>query len=321
MSSSPAGFIAGTGIALPAGRLPVALLADREGLGPPERAVLARLGVETVAEADPAAMFSLQVSAAEDALVAAGIEGGALDALVVVASRAPERLMTSEATRLQHALGAGRALTLSVGDLGCAAMAAALEVGMSLLSAHPGWSYVLVAHSSAPAGPRRYRHPVTVNGDGACAVVLGRSGPWKMEATALETNGEYWDLYSIDYRDRPDADWVEACSDLRKYSFGLAVESRNRFRELIARVGGSELVSTTLLQHLSQPAFDLYEEALGLEVAAGCRVHTRELGHLGSMDTVLDLHSLTAESVAGGRVLALANSPVAAWAAMVFSAT
>lgn len=320
MTSGERAYIAATGIALPEGRLPVSEIAEQEGLSPPERAVIERLGVETVAVAEPGAVFGLQVSAARDALDSAGIGGGELDALLTVAGRAPQELMTSESTRLQEALGAAKAFTFSVGDLGCASMTAALDVGRSLLAGHPTWSHILIAHSSTPVGPRRYRHPVTVNGDGACAVVLGRERGWHLDEIAVETNGEYWNLYSVAYRDRPDVDWVEACSDLRRYSFALAIESRNRYRALIARVGGLG-AATVFLQHLSQPAFDLYEESLGLEVNPLCRENTRNFGHLGSMDMVLDLHGLGPRPEQGRRVVALANSPVAAWAALVLEAT
>lgn len=317
MSSPGDAFVAATGVALPPDRLPVAELIEHESLSPPEIGVLSRLGVETVAVAKDDAGFEMQVTAARDALAGAGIVGTDLAAIVTVGSRSPERFMTSEATRLQDALNATGALAFSVGDLGCAGMAAALDVGRSLLATHPAWSHLLIAHSSSPVGERRYRHPVTVNGDGACAVVLAREGSWRIAEVLLETNGTYWDLYSVEFRDRSPSDWVEVCSDLRKYSFGLAVESRNRFRALIARAGGTDDQPIVLLQHLSQTAFDLYEEALELAVAPICRDHTRTVGHLGSMDMVLDLHQ-SAESWRGRRVLALANSPVAAWGAVVF---
>ena len=320
MSAPNEVFVAATGIAVPPGRMPVDELIERESLASPEIGVLLRLGVETVAVAPAGTEFQMQVAAARDALEAAGIGGTDLAAILLVGSRSPERFMTSEATRLQDALGATGAVAFSVGDLGCAGMAAALDVGRSLLATHPTWNHLLVAHSSSPVGERRYRHPVTVNGDGACAVVLAREGVWRIAEVFLETNGAYWDLYSVDFRDRPPTDWVEVCSDLRSYSFGLAVESRNRFRDLIARAGGVDDNPSVFLQHLSQAAFDLYEEVLGLRIATVCREHTRTLGHLGSMDMILDLHHQTPEKASVGRAVALANSPVAAWAAVVFDA-
>ncbi len=300
---------------LPSRLVSVADLPERAELGEPARDVLDELGIETVAEAARPAV-ELAIEAARGTLDRAGLDGGDVDAIVYVEGRAPERLMTSEATRLQAGIAAGRAVTFAVGQLGCVSINAALLTGRALLQGNPAWGTILVAHGSKPPGPRRYRHPVTVNGDGAIAFLLTRWSRPAILDLALETDGAYWDLFGVDYRDRPQPDWVEECSSLRTYSFKLAVESRNRFRELVAQAGD---VQHHVMQNLSLAAFSFYEEALGVEIARACKANVRRYGHLGSMDVILNLATgaQTGEFSPGDRVLVLNNSPVAAWSTMV----
>src|SRR5207245_5486242 len=97
-------------------------------------------------------------------LAKAGVTADEVDGLIAVQGRVPDYLMASEATRLQAAIGAARAVTLGVGELGCVSISAALLTARAMLLANPGWRWVLLAHGSVPPTPRRYRQPVTVNG-------------------------------------------------------------------------------------------------------------------------------------------------------------
>jgi len=309
---------------VPEARVKVAELAEAEGLTPPQRQVYDQLGIETIAVDDAATAADLAVRAASLALERAGIGATEVDALIEVQSRAPEKLMASEATRVQAAIGADRAITFGVSELGCVSISSALLVARALLHAHPGVDTVLVAHGSKPTGPRRYRHPVTINGDGGTAVVLTREGPNRIVDIALETNGEYWDLYHVDYKDTPVADWVEQCTSAKTYSFKLAIESRNRFvrlnEDLLARSGLTfENVDAFVMQNLSGGAFRFYEELFGVSFTPSCWDNLRRYGHLGSMDIPFNLGAAldNGELKAGDRVLVMNNSPVAAWSTML----
>jgi 3-oxoacyl-[acyl-carrier-protein] synthase-3 len=318
-----------TGIAAIASHLPgrpvrVTDLPEYAQLDEPARHVYDSLGIDTVMVDEGSDGSDLAAEAARAALESAGIAPGDVDALVVVGGRVPPLLMTSEATKVQADLGASRALTFSVGDLGCVSINSALAVGSALLDAHPQWDVVLLAHGSKPPSPRRFRFPVTINGDGGVAAVLTRAARPRIVDLALETNGEYWDLYRVDYQDRPFRDWIEECKSLKTYSFKLAIESRNRFAALneavLARAAKTPAdVGCFLMQNLSAGAFRFYEEFFGIEIAKACRTNLARCGHLGSMDVLLNLQSAVegGEAGPGDLVLIMNNSPVAAWSTML----
>ena len=321
-----------TGFAAIAAHLPGSFvriedLPEHARMDEPGRAVFSKLGIDTVLADEGSDTADLAAAAARSALASAGIDAGAVDALVVVQGRVPPLLMTSEATRVQAGIGAERAMVLSVADLGCVSISSAFEVGTALLDAHPDWDNVLIAHGSKPPTPRRFRYPVTVNGDGGVAAVLRREARPRILSSGLETDGEYWDLYRVDFKDKPFAEWFEECKSLKTYSFKLAIESRNRFaalNESVLRRAGVALgdVRHFMMQTLSAGAFRFYEEFFGIEFAKACKTNLARYGHLGSMDIPLNLHTgvESGEVAPGDLVLVMNNSPVAAWSSMLVEA-
>ncbi|NUT47349.1 MAG: 3-oxoacyl-ACP synthase [Saccharothrix sp.] len=299
--------------------VPVDGLPEWAGLGDAERSVCAALGIESVAVAESSSATDLAAVAARRALAAASVPVDQVDVVITVEARAPEALISSDATRLQAALGARRAVAFSVGGLGCASLTPALLTAAGLLR-DPGVRTVLVAHGSKPATPRRYRHPVTVNGDSGGALVLTRTGDVRIRDVLLETNGDYADLFRVLYRDRPFAEWQEECTDPMAYSFRLAVETRNRLRDLTARLldrNGLTPADVTcyVAQNLSAPSHRNYAEVLGAPLAASCGANLTRYAHLGPNDTFHNLH--TAAVPAGSRVVLLDTSPTAAWSAVL----
>ena len=321
-----------TGIAAIAAHLPGELvrvdqLPEHAQLDEPGRHVFGSLGIDTVIVDEASDGADLAAGAASAALASAGVDPGDVDALVVVQGRVPPLLMTSEATRVQETAGLTKAMVLSVADLGCVSISSAFVVGAALLDSHPEWDTVLIAHGSKPPTPRRFRYPVTVNGDGGVAVLLRRDATPRIVDVAVETNGEYWDLYRVDFKDKPVAEWVEECKSLKTYSFKLAIESRNRFSALnegvLARAGRSlGDVDHFMMQNLSAGAFRFYEEFFGIEFAKACKTNLARYGHLGSMDVPLNLQTgiETGEVAPGDLVLIMNNSPVAAWSTMLVEA-
>ncbi|MFJ9605233.1 3-oxoacyl-ACP synthase [Kitasatospora sp. NPDC101176] len=305
---------------LPEHRVPVGELAEREGLDRERRTVLAGLGIDTVAVDTGLGATAMAERACRGALARAGVAAQDLGALVVVESRAPETLISSEVTRLQARLGADRALAFGVGGLGCVSLGPALLAARGLLAADPDLHHVLVAHASTPATPGRYRHPVTVNGDAGQALLLARTGPVRILDLVQETNGAHWDLFRVDYRDRPWEQWREECRDLPGYSFRLAVETRNRLAALLAgllkRHGLDRADVAGYASHnLSAGGLRFLEESLDVELLPECRENLARYGHLGPNDVLLNLWTALANRrlAEGDRVVLVNVSPVAAW--------
>ncbi len=309
---------------LPADVVAVTELPELTTLTDAERETCLALGIDHVPVDPELDAVGLGEHAAHQALVDAGLSPVELDALIVVESRAPQAFVVSEPTRLQALLGADRALSFSVGGLGCTSIAPGLLAARGLLCADHDMSNILVVHGSKPATPHRYRHPVTVNGDCGQALVVSRQGPIRILDILVETSGKYWDLFRIDYRDRASAQWREECTNIPRYSFELAVETCNRLRELHRQIldrNGLQLdeISHHLSQNLSVGAFRFYEEALGVKIADVCFDNLRRYGHLGPNDVLLNLYTaISSEQLPDfSRAIVLNVSPAASWSAML----
>jgi 3-oxoacyl-[acyl-carrier-protein] synthase III len=302
----------------------IADLPERKLLTGPNARAFESLGIETVIAAEGGTGIDLAVEASRRVLEAAQVDPERLDVILLCQSRTPEYLMSSEATRLQQALGATGAASLALTDLGCVTISGAIQMARDTLLAREDCERVLIAFGSRSFGRRRFRNPVTITGDGAIALLVGRSERRRIVDIEIETNGRYWDLYRVDYRNQPPERWAEECKDVRIYSMELAIESRNRFRalnkRLLERNGlAPQDVDHWIMQNLSESAFGFYEKFLGVAFAASCRANLRRYGHLGNVDVVWNLESSirSGEFSAGERVLVMNNSPVAAWSSML----
>jgi 3-oxoacyl-[acyl-carrier-protein] synthase III len=309
---------------LPATSIAVADLPELATLTEQERATCAALGIDRVPADDALGPVDLAARAGRQALASAGLEPTDIDVLIAVESRAPEALVSSESTRLQATLGLERAMAFAIGGLGCASITPALLVARGLLLADPELANVLVLHGSKPATTRRYRHPVTVNGDGGGALVVSRHGAIRVRDILLETNGVYSDLFRVAYRDKVFEQWQEECTDLAGYAFRLAVETRNRLRTLNTRIldrnGLRQAdVSCYISQNLSLGAFRSYEDALGVKIAKPCFDNLAWRGHLGPNDVFFNLSSAIDQGhlADGNRAILLNVSPAAGWSALL----
>lgn len=305
-------------------RVQVKDLPERAGLSDEERTLLDNLGIDSVVADDGYEAFDLALAASRKLLADNALDPREIDLLILLEGRAPAQLMASSAARLQAAIGATGALAFSLGDLGCVSVSAALQVAQNLLAADLAKRRVLIAYGSRPATPHRFRFPVTVLGDGGFALTVARTERNQILALEVQVNGTYWDLFSVDVRDRPPAEWRESCRNLQTYSFELAIESRNRFERLNRAVLAAAALAQGevrhfLMQNISVGAFGFYENFLGLEFADGCFENLSRYGHLGPMDVILNLERGLASGAfrPGDPVLVMNNSPVAAWSSML----
>lgn len=313
----------------PEREIPVAKLPELIDLPPHRREHTLSLGIERVRSAGDLTEVELAVPAARAALDQAGLEPAALDALILVQGRAPQYLLASEATRLQHLLGADRAFVTGVGELGCVSVSAALRLAAALLRGDAHCRTVLVVAAARTATPARYRSPMTILGDGAAAVLVTAGGTnihYELVDIAVRSDGRYADLFRIDYRDVPSDRWVEDCADESTYSFRLAVDSSKRFAalntELLARNGMlAEDIAAVLMQNLSTGAFAFWSESLGRPIHPCCTENLARYGHLGSVDILINMADAAATLPPHASTLLLNSSPVAAWSTAVLRRT
>ncbi len=311
-------------VVLPDRTLLAQTLPEVAELSPAERQTLNGLGIDTVLDAAPADADELAAQALRQLFDRGAVRPHQVDALIMLEGRAPERLMVSSATRVQHDAGLSRATAFTVAGVGCVSSSAALTLARSLLLSEPSWSHIAIAYGSRPTTARRYRHPVTILGDGAFAALVSRDGQSRILDGVHHTDGRYWDLFQVEFRDVGSMDWRERCRDPQEYSFRLAVESQSRFAALNTellernRLKQGDLAHV-VMQNLSTGAFQFYERALRMHFAACCLDNLQAYGHLGAMDIMLNLHAgmESGEFGAGDLVLVMNNSPVAAWSSVL----
>ena len=193
-------------------------------------------GIENVLIDAQYSAYDFAKAASEKVLAENGLSGTDLDLIIMIKSRLPEAVFSSEATRLQKDIGAESAMTYSLSDLGCADMSMALKQASDFLIANEWAEHVLICYGCKPGAPSRYRHPVTVNGDGGLALLVGRLEEHQILDVEIKVDGAYWDLFKIDYQDKYFCDYKEELQDERRYGFELALESRNQFHALNQRI-------------------------------------------------------------------------------------
>ena len=269
--------------------------------------------------------YSLCLNAAEDAISRAGITALDVDFIAHVSSRIPNSFLSSEVGRLQHDLGARHAIGISLSGIGCADTSMALKLAWDHLRANHQSRNALVAYGHVRYASSRFRVPVTVNGDGGGAVVIGRGGGNEISVLAIEQflHGSYWNLFSVSHRQSHCTEYEEICLDKRRYSFELAVESKNIFDALSRKLEGDtgysiKSVDHVIMQNLSLQAYQFYETAMGIQISPVCYDNLKRYGHLGGADIFFNLRSGLETGIfsRGQTILLMNNSPSAAWSVL-----
>ena len=138
--------------------------------------------------------------AAERALDGAGIGADEID-LIIIATSTPDDTFPSTATKVQHQLGATKAIAFDVQAV-CAGFVYALDVADAMLSAGRGRrALVIGAESFSKILDWNDRSTCVLFGDGAGAVLLERNDDargYGMLASKLHADGAHRDILYVD---------------------------------------------------------------------------------------------------------------------------
>jgi 3-oxoacyl-[acyl-carrier-protein] synthase-3 len=138
--------------------------------------------------------------AANGALVNAGLTGDDID-LIIVATTTPDNTFPSTATKLQHLIGAKRAVAFDVQAV-CAGFVYALDIAESMSHSGRGRRALVVgAESFSKLLDWEDRTTCVLFGDGAGAVVLELAenvDDWGILSSVLHSDGAYRDILYVD---------------------------------------------------------------------------------------------------------------------------
>jgi 3-oxoacyl-[acyl-carrier-protein] synthase-3 len=160
-----------------------------------------------------------EVWAAQRALSDAGVRAADVD-LVISYSVVPERLTPATACAVAHRLGATRALAFGI-DAACATALIQLDIAAQWVESGRADTVLLTqSHLLLRAFPML--HPAAPGlGDAATAIVVRRSGRYRILATHAVTSGEFHDAVTWVRAAAEDTPWWLAGSEFR-------VGTRNR---------------------------------------------------------------------------------------------
>lgn len=308
----------------PVSTLSAADLPGGTALSADERAYFSTVGIEQVRVAEQDNGYALGKNAAMQLLEKNNIEGDDIQLIINIQSRLPEYFMSSSSAKLQSELHATNALVLAISDLGCTDMSMALKLAKDFLTANDAAEHVLICYGNKPYSPSRYRFPVTIYGDGGIAVLVGRTERNRIIDVDIRTEGKYWDLFKVEYLGKTFEQYQEVCTNHRRYSFELAIESKMRFAGLNNDIlEKNELeradISHYILQNISLRAYEFYETAFGVKLSPVCKHNLQQYGHLGPADVMLNYKAGIESGLfrAGEKVLIMNNSPVASWSTIL----
>jgi 3-oxoacyl-[acyl-carrier-protein] synthase III len=278
------------------------------------------IGIETIFDADGYLGYDLAKQAVLKLMAKSSLEGTDIDLIIYIQNRLPQYLMSSGTARLQYEIGAKNADGFALSDLGCTDMSMAIRLARDFLIANTQAEVILICYGNSPYSPSRFRFPVTINGDGGIALTITRTADNEILDLSIKLQGNYWDLFKVDYRDNLYINYKEICGNYRKYGFELALESKIRLLELneaiLSRNGLKKTgIQHFLLQNLSLRSYEFYETAFDIKLSKACQFNLRKYGHLGPADVILNyLTGLeTGLFQKGDNVLVMNNSPVASW--------
>lgn len=246
-----------------------------------------------------------------------------IDYIIFIKSRVPDSFVSSEATRLKMDLKIDSDV-FTISDLGCVDSSVAIKLAKDILLANDKVNNVLIAYGSKQYTSKRFRYPVTIIGDLGIACLIGRTDEHNIVDVEIETNGRYWDLFKVDFKDQKYTNYTEHCRNTREYAFELAIESKNRFTNINNKIFRKRIasytdVSTFIMQNISLSAFYYYQQLFDIKFSDECFSNLAAYGHNGAADILLNYYSLltTNKLNKSDLILIMNNSPVAAWATIL----
>lgn len=310
----------------PGNLISVQELPERKILSEDERMYYDTCGINTIHDSGEITSYGLAKGACEKLLQETGIDPTEIDFIIYIQSRMPEHFISSEATHLQHDLKAKEAMCFALSNLGCADSSMALKLAKDLLIANRKANNVLICYGNKLFSNYRFRYPVTIIGDAGVAALVGRTEQNQLLDVNIQSNGNYWDLFKLDYQNKNFEEYKETCSDLRKYGFELAIESKNRFKTINEEILSKNQLAQSeinhfMLQNISLRAYEYYESAFEIKMSPICAINLSQNGHLGAGDIFVN-YQLGLESgifTPGQKVLLMNNSPVAAWSSILIN--
>ncbi len=142
----------------------------------------------------------LAKQAAKMALTNAGLSGSDID-LIIVATTTPDNTFPSTATKLQHSIGAKKAVAFDVQAV-CAGFVYALDIAEAMIQSGRGQRALVVgAESFSKLLDWEDRTTCVLFGDGAGAVVLElteNSDDWGILSSVLHSDGAFRDILYVD---------------------------------------------------------------------------------------------------------------------------
>lgn len=173
-----------------------------QGIDSSDEWIFSRTGIKTRRFAGAAdTVTGLAIEAGRNALAHAGIDGAAVDA-VIVATSTNFRQTPSCAPTVAVGLGAPGVPAFDVAT-GCAGFGYALSVAADLLRGHTvNTALVIGSEVLSPTIDMTDRSNCFIFGDGAGAVVVGETPAHGIGATVWGTDGQYCDAI------RQDIDWI-----------------------------------------------------------------------------------------------------------------
>jgi 3-oxoacyl-[acyl-carrier-protein] synthase III len=289
-------------------------------LAPGEEAYFREVGINTIYAAEQFSGYDMAKQATLKLMENTGIAGTEIDLIIYIQSRLPQYLMSSSAARLQFETGAVNAVAFGLSDLGCTDMTMAIKLGRDFLMANKQAETVLISYGNSAYTPSRFRFPVTINGDGGVALLLTRTSDNEVVDINMKVQGNYWDLFQVDFHEKKFTEYQEYCTSLRKYGFELAIESKIQLLKLKQQIlmqNGLDKkdVQHFILQNLSLRSYEFYETSFDIKLSEVCRYNLKKYGHLGPADVMLNYQAGLERGLfkKGELVLIMNNSPVASW--------
>jgi 3-oxoacyl-[acyl-carrier-protein] synthase-3 len=230
--------ITGLGIALPARVVPNAEITP--AIGVDDDWIVRRTGIRERRYCEPgAALHELAAAAGAAALADAGIDGAAVD-LVLVASCSQDSVMPNAAPQVAHALGAGTAAAFDVGSA-CTGFLAALAVARGMLASGAASNALVIGAEimSRHVDPGD-RNTAALFGDGAGAIVTTAGAPGDLGPVVLGSDGAHSQL-------------IVADRDTQL----LAMDGHETFKQAVRRMGEASIAAAAAAE-VALADIDLY---------------------------------------------------------------